>query len=751
MNTTRLYNKLCNTETLWDAWKAVKSKNTQGGIDAVSVKNFEANANKEINKVRAELIEGTYNPRPYKSTSIPKSEGKNRELGLLTVRDKIVQYAANEIIYPIIDKHLTKSCYAYRHKKGAVKAVRRVKHLVLHEHYSYVLSCDIKSYFDCINHNKLSGMLESIIPDEKMLDFLSLCIKMGKIKHESQWIDRETGIPQGSNIAPVLANLYLTPLDKAIEKYQVGYVRYADDFVILSKSKSQLEDISLQIKKIIESELKLKLKNITEISSIKDGFCFLGIQFTNNSISINVNKKERMKQKIASAFDKQEKLKMKLLKKQIDGYKSFYGRLLPETEIQFIDEALLKLIKNEAIIKGTKTTAELRTHVNQISFVTNNYQRKKDDLLKSIVKDIQKTNPIQKTHTKLIAKRKREYQKLEAQNMELIINAFGTYIGVSSGKVNIRKKGEKIQRIPLANLNHISILSNGVSISSDLIYKCAHNKTPISFFSRDGKHYATLYNPVGADSSLWHHQINAESSAKGLSIAASLVNAKIRNQANLLKYFYKYHKKNDKGFASLYEKRIDKLAMYAKNAKEAVDIEHDNYRQNLLSIEAQAAIVYWELVAELINDDSDFSGRERKGAKDLVNSLLNYGYAILYSRVWKAIIAAKLNPYISYLHVSASNKPTLSFDLVEVFRQQAVDRVVITMLQKKEKLVAHDGILDKETRSKLAANIYERLHRFEKFRGENRRLSDVINMQALALAKYLKGQDKKFKPYIAKW
>ena len=94
----------------------------------------------------------------------------------------------------------------------------------------------------------------------------------------------------------------------------------------------------------------------------------------------------------------------------------------------------------------------------------------------------------------------------------------------------------------------------------------------------------------------------------------------------------------------------------------------------------------------------------------------------------------------------------LAFDFIEMFRQQAVDRVIISMLQKKEKLaISNDGLLDEDTRAKLIANIYERLHRFEKYRGESRRFSDIINLQAFALANYIRGDSTSFKPYIAKW
>jgi CRISPR-associated endonuclease Cas1 len=175
------------------------------------------------------------------------------------------------------------------------------------------------------------------------------------------------------------------------------------------------------------------------------------------------------------------------------------------------------------------------------------------------------------------------------------------------------------------------------------------------------------------------------------------------------------------------------------------------YRKECIAIEAQAAALYWQMVAELIDDESDFKGRERKGAKDLVNSMLNYGYAILYARITQAIMKARLNPAISFLHVPQTHKPSLAFDIIELFRQQAVDRVVISLIQKKEKMEIVKGLLSNESKSKLTQNIYERLHRYETYRGEKRRFSDIISIQTSALAQYISGEADTYKPYIAKW
>jgi CRISPR-associated endonuclease Cas1 len=158
------------------------------------------------------------------------------------------------------------------------------------------------------------------------------------------------------------------------------------------------------------------------------------------------------------------------------------------------------------------------------------------------------------------------------------------------------------------------------------------------------------------------------------------------------------------------------------------------------------------LVQLLVKDETDFAGRERQGAKDLVNSMLNYGYGILYSRIWDAVLKARLNPYISFMHTHQAGKPTLIYDLIEEFRPVAVDRVVIALVNKKHKLRTDErGLLAHETRDILIKKILERLNSFETFRGTRMRLSEVIRYQAKEVARYVTGEIKTYKPYSFKW
>jgi group II intron reverse transcriptase/maturase/CRISPR-associated endonuclease Cas1 len=752
MATTPLYDRLCEYGTLWQAWKIVKAKNTAGGVDAISVKEFAVNAAQEVERIRNELLSFRYIPEPYRSTNIPKSKGGFRQLGLLCVRDKIVQQAINSIIYPLVDSRLSSACYAYRKGKGAIQAVGQLKRHIHQKSFHNIVSCDIKAYFDNIDHDLLFSMLDPLLNDGKMLDMIALSIKMGKVKKGNIWVDREKGVPQGGVISPILSNLYLTALDEAILHHEYGYVRYADDFVILTSNREEAEH-SVKIISDRLSALKLSLKAPAEVYELSKGFTFLGIDFFHDQIELGSPKKTRIREKLTKEFALAPPGFPNILNKTLNGYRAFYAKILLHEQLAFIDEFITSKFQEKAKDLNISSKNQLLELFGSISFVTDDFERQRHSLIDQIFTEIRKPKPPSLPETaKLINKKKKEYQKIESQGKELIINSFGVYLGTRDGRVLIRNKERREERISFTNLTHITILTNGVSLSSDLLYHCAKNQVPVSFFTRTGQHYATLHSPFGTDNSLWNKQMELTELPKGREIAAKIVDAKIRNQSNLMKYFHKYHKHNDSAFANLFQQKVNKFPQFIEQCKTFDLSDKHGYRQKLMGIEAQAAMNYWQLVQELINDDSDFAGRERRGAKDLVNGMLNYGYAILYARVWKALLGAKLNPYISYLHMSDTSKPTLVFDFIEMFRQQAVDRVVISILQKKEKMtLGNDGLLDKDTRSKLISNIYERLHRYEKYRGESRRFSDIINIQAFDLANFIRAELKTFKPYIAKW
>ena len=178
--------------------------------------------------------------------------------------------------------------------------------------------------------------------------------------------------------------------------------------------------------------------------------------------------------------------------------------------------------------------------------------------------------------------------------------------------------------------------------------------------------------------------------------------------------------------------------------------DEGKYQVALQALEAQAAVNYWEYIRDLVaDDDVDFASREHRGATDIMNSMLNYGYALLYPRIWQAILACKLNPYMGIIHYQGG-KPALLFDIIELFRTQAVDRVVITLIQREEPLNMNNKLLSDKTKQLLTRNVFERIYCYETYRGESIKFEQIIKEQVSEIADFIVNGNH-YRPYIAKW
>ncbi len=378
------------------------------------------------------------------------------------------------------------------------------------------------------------------------------------------------------------------------------------------------------------------------------------------------------------------------------------------------------------------------------------YQNNWIELYSKLKKELSITNKSASSNKTLIDKRKKEYQKLEAEGSELIVSTFGCFIGKNNRGIVVKRSGKTIHEAVGTTLRHITVTTRGISISADAILYCTENNISIDFFNNKGKHCASVSSPVPIGKVIWMNQVNM-SDDKKIYLASRIIEGKIKNQLNLIRYYHKYHK-NEYELKDRYTITSEQLTLLLDKIKKT-EFFINSYQEKLIAIEAQAANTYWAYIRQLLDDDNiDFEKRVRQGASDLFNSMLNYGYAILYSRIWQALLAAKLNPSVGILHKPVHNKPTLAFDLIELFRRQVVDRIVISLIQTKQPLaIDNKGLLEEKTKQLLSKNVLERLNRYEKFRKQELRFDEIIKIQARDLAKYINEEKKSFLPYIAKW
>ena len=305
--------------------------------------------------------------------------------------------------------------------------------------------------------------------------------------------------------------------------------------------------------------------------------------------------------------------------------------------------------------------------------------------------------------------------------------------------------------VPKEKLKRIVINSSGISLSSNLVKECSYKKIPVEFLANNGEPYAMLYSPQFAISRAVELQINARNNGLGFELALQFVKGKAKNQINLLKYFNKYIKKKcDKNSQRIVsniesmEKLLDKIQPLSGGKK-------GNFRNKLMGMEGSISHFYWNSAKIILPSEAGFKKRNTYMAKDLFNSVLNYGYGILYNRVQKALADAGAALHISFLHEPSGRKPTLVFDQIEEFRQFIVDRTIIAMFNKKEPLKTNkNGMLTNKTRQLIVENVQERLGSHIRWRGNQWKCEDIIYSQARLLVHHLNG-DKQYRPFIGRF
>ncbi|MGI6092429.1 MAG: CRISPR-associated endonuclease Cas1 [Negativicutes bacterium] len=335
--------------------------------------------------------------------------------------------------------------------------------------------------------------------------------------------------------------------------------------------------------------------------------------------------------------------------------------------------------------------------------------------------------------------------------MQLFISNYGTFVGKKSERLVIKEKGQVVGEHPFHDVEHVMVDSLGVSISTDAILDCMEHGIPISFMTPSGNPYAKLIPPTLTGTVVTRReQLFAFRDQRSIELCKAFIDGKISNQINTVKYFAKYRKTaNPEDYKQL-QTMLDKMALIAKELSKIKGICIDDARGSIMALEGRIGNLYWECVKLLTSGKADFPGREHRGAEDAINSMLNYGYAILAHQVETALTLAGLDPFGGFLHVDRPGKKSLVYDFMEEFRQPVVDKVVIAMVNKGTDVKLSDGLLEQDTRRALAAKINERLESTERFKGKKQRLKTIIQTQARRIATFVRNEAK-YKPFICGW
>lgn len=333
----------------------------------------------------------------------------------------------------------------------------------------------------------------------------------------------------------------------------------------------------------------------------------------------------------------------------------------------------------------------------------------------------------------------------------LIADTFGSHIGKYSQRLKVTQKKTTLAKAPLLHLESVHILSRGVSISSDALEACCDRGIPVYFLNATGQPYASLYASGLTGTVLTRRaQLRAYDDERGVQIARSIAAAKIENQSRTLRYLAKLRKDTPDG-DELHLSALD-VRDYLAELDTLCAEQIDSIRNDLMSIEAHAAKIYWRAARLVVPADYNWTRREGRGARDPVNSLLNYGYGILYSTIERALVQAGLDPYGGFIHADRPGKPSLTLDLIEPFRQTAVDRVVFGLVARNFAVEQDDrGQMSDSTRRQFADHILKRLDTKIRYRGKQYPLQQIIQADARHLAAFLRGETGAFTPFLTRW
>ena len=349
-----LLEAILDRQNMNKAYKRVKANKGAPGIDGMTIEEALPYLRKHKDELIGRILRGKYTPSPVKRVEIPKPDGGIRKLGIPTVIDRIIQQAISQKLMPIYEPLFSDGSYGYRPGRSAKDAINRVKEYV-QEGYRYAVSLDLSQYFDTLNHERLLNLLRKEIKDERVIQIIKRYLRSGVMEH-GVVMETEKGSPQGGNLSPLLANIYLDEFDKEFEKRGVPCVRYADDIVLLARSERAAKRLLETSTKYLEQELKLTVNRekskITSVFAIRN-FKFLGFALgrNGNGIYIRVHPKswEKMKarlKRLSSRRNVQSVIPaLYKIKEYMRGWLNYYGIAAMKNNIEELNGWLYHRIR----------------------------------------------------------------------------------------------------------------------------------------------------------------------------------------------------------------------------------------------------------------------------------------------------------------------------------------------------------------------------------------------------------------------
>lgn len=769
-HTLGLIDAVATPERLREAWLRVRTAAGGPGLDGVSVEVFKRSADSRLDQIRFALETRQYTPSPIRRVRIPKASGGCRLLGIPVVADRIVQTACALALQDHLSPTFSPRSFAYRPALGPRRAGAHLAGLL--PRASYAITADIEKFFDNVEHGVVAAQLRSAGLDAEGVNVILKWLRAPIVDGTTK-LHPLKGIPQGAPVSPVIANLYLTGFDRFVEASGWQHVRYADDFIVLANGEDDAAAALRAIEEYLRETLQLALKpQKTQYASIREGFSFVGFWFTDHTCTLPANSIAHFRDSITAILkDHRRDFVLEVAKQHNDlvrGWRNYYGGNSREMDRQleeldawratacaeyfraaYVDPVLgrgvfetLGVPLSSAAPRGTYADNQPAANAEMPLEIADDPWREGDAY--AVTRVAQSHSLTKQLRSQDIAARQ---PPVVLAGRLLRIPTYGAYVTRTQSILTVRRKKQTVFECPFADLSHISIESDSVTVSTRILDECARRRISITVSKTSGIPIARIL-PARSElqPGLAEQQVSARLAPVGTAIARAIVSAKIANQRALLLYHAKYAGRDAELRTSLKTVAAE-LNVLRRRAAAVADLL-PRVRTRLFLIEARAAALYWSACSRAVPPELGFARRHGRGADDLVNKLLNFGYWALHLRVWTALEHAGLHPYLGLLHTSRRRTPGLVFDAMEEFRQPLVDRVVLSLIGRGSRLALNsDGELTSHTRT-LAQRAFARA--LERQTDGRAAMLEIIRQQARSLARAIAtGSD--YIPYRYIW
>ena len=640
-----------SAENFEQAWKKVRSNQGCAGVDGETIEAFERDVERNLAGLRRSVERGTYQPLPLKSLKVPKKpragigelpQTEWRGLGVPTVRDRIVQQALLNLLHPILEPQFETSSFAYRPGRSYKGAVRQIE-AWRQAGYDWVLDADLVKYFDNIQHQRLFAELQERVHDPVVGDLVERWVGSG-VATAGGLILPDRGIPQGSVVSPILANVYLDDFDEAIEDAGLKLVRYADDFVVLAKSKSRIEAAQELVDDLLDGMgLELHAEK-TRITNFQQGFHFLGHTFVRSLVVEDRGKGKKARQQEAKQ-----------------------GVVKPESPLVYRSE--LPVVQTQMQQAFLEAIRESEQPIAPPLYVAMGYRVRDEKPVQIASKEWNWRNGMSTLYlVKQGTMLRKDHGRFVVEGSRLA--ADGKLDGKSDGKQS--RSEEAVLEIPIQEVGRILVLGR-VQISTSAIEVCLERQIPVVFMSQTGDYKGHLWSSEFCDLPTEAAQFGRRHDRVfQLELARQIVWGKGMNSRITVQRLNRKRKVEGMGA------KLKRMEQHLAAVERATDLNE------LRGYEGAIAKLYFGALGQMItNPGFSLTGRSRRPPKDPVNSLLSFGYTLLANNVLSLILAEGLNPYLGNLHRSERKEMHLVFDLVEEFRAPVVDSLVIALVNKK--------------------------------------------------------------------